>query len=294
MIESIAHLSIPVLILSTCAYLLVQRSAVILIGMAYAKSQRGQSQVIYKVPLVKNQFVRELKQSHWTFVFDSLVFAALIHFALISTAAESTGKMVLTVAAHFIFFELYFYLTHRALHTKAFYWIHRAHHVAHVAQPITSASFSFLERVILFTGFMFPFVVITAIFGSTSLIAIAICLLINDVFNIFGHLNIEFYPKILGTSFMRNILNSPTGHAMHHARFDGNYGLISSFFDVIFKTRFKDNKQVFMSTNTGTPMTSLHQNFLTKSKPKPLEAQTEPTEAQTELKEAQTELKEAS
>ena len=279
MIESISHLSIPALILGTCAYLLVQRSALTLIGMAYAKSQRGQSQVIYKVPLAKNQFVRELKQSHWTFIFDSLVFAALIHFALVSTAAESTGKMVLTVTAQFIFFEVYFYLTHRALHTKAFYWIHRAHHIAHVSQPITSASFSFLERVILFSGFIFPFVVITAIFGSTSLPTIAICLLINDVFNVFGHLNIEFYPKILGTSFIRNILNSPTGHAMHHARFDGNYGLISPIVDVIFRTRFKDNEQVFVSTNTGTPMTSLHQNFLTKSKPKP-------TEVQTELKEA--------
>ena len=60
--------------------------------------------------------------------------------------------LVLTFAVMFVWFEIWFYVTHRLMHTRALYFIHKQHHVAKVTDPLAALSFSLAERAILITG----------------------------------------------------------------------------------------------------------------------------------------------
>jgi sterol desaturase/sphingolipid hydroxylase (fatty acid hydroxylase superfamily) len=56
------------------------------------------------------------------------------------------------------------------------------------------------------------------------------------VYNVYGHLGYEIYPRWLVNSRLGRWLNTSTNHNMHHQYFKGNYGLYFRFWDEAFGT----------------------------------------------------------
>ncbi len=201
----------------------------------FAKSKR-----VFKIDYSPAQLRSELQSSLITVCIDSVLFATLIYHQPHQT---NPGNLGMTFLISFIWFEIWFYATHRLFHTKALFFIHKQHHVAKVTSPLTAMSFSVLERLILVSGGMGGLMIFSSWIPLANL-GVALYLTINYFLNLLAHLNIEIIPpRILNFSIGR-ALNTPTYHALHHARNKGHYGLFTPCLDWIFDTRFSDYRQI--------------------------------------------------
>src|SRR5262245_28182885 len=104
---------------------------------------------VYDVAVHAGQFRRELKRS-WIQLIHPVLLFLFCRFGLLRID-ETIGSFALTLGLCFISAEIWHYVSHRAMHTKALLFIHRPHHEAHVCTPASALSFSLLEKVI-FTG----------------------------------------------------------------------------------------------------------------------------------------------
>lgn len=57
------------------------------------------------------------------------------------------------------------------------------------------------------------------------------------------------------------IINTPTYHALHHARYKGHYGLFTPYLDMMFGTYFKDYEIVHWHLSNGHGLKTLGQRF---------------------------------
>lgn len=228
--------------------------SLIVVGAAFAwynASSFAQRRRVYRLAYAEGQIGSELKAALMVIAFDALVFSTVRHFGLTRYAQESSALLFAgTFLLVFLFTELWFYVTHRALHHKALFWIHRQHHTAKVTDPLTSLSFSILERAILIGGVLaFAALVSLAIpLSMGGLIAVGLS---NYVLNVLGHSNVEFVPERFARSRIGRVFITPSYHAMHHARFRGHYGLFTTILDRCFATRFEDYEQVYDRARAG-------------------------------------------
>jgi sterol desaturase/sphingolipid hydroxylase (fatty acid hydroxylase superfamily) len=140
-----------------------------------------------------------------------------------------------------LFYDTYFYWTHRWMHhPKIYSWVHKTHHKSTDPSPLTIFSFHPLENIIEFI----PFLMIPML--------IPICwpiFFIWQIFdlmnNLFAHLGYEIYFKNWNQIPFFKFKTTSTHHNMHHEKFNGNYGLYFTFWDKIMKTEFKDYNDRF-------------------------------------------------
>ncbi|HWJ25042.1 MAG TPA: sterol desaturase family protein, partial [Flavisolibacter sp.] len=60
------------------------------------------------------------------------------------------------------------------------------------------------------------------------------------------------------------VFNTPTYHAMHHARYVKNYGLITSTLDRLFNTMWEDYDQVQSRAASEQPLNKLSERMVPK------------------------------
>jgi sterol desaturase/sphingolipid hydroxylase (fatty acid hydroxylase superfamily) len=65
-------------------------------------------------------------------------------------------------------------------------------------------------------------------------------LLFMTVYNVYGHLGYEIFPRWLVQSRLGRWLNTSINHNQHHKYFTGNYGLYLRFWDELFNTTHPD------------------------------------------------------
>jgi sterol desaturase/sphingolipid hydroxylase (fatty acid hydroxylase superfamily) len=65
------------------------------------------------------------------------------------------------------------------------------------------------------------------------------------VYNVYGHLGYELYPKGFNKHWLGRWINTSVNHNQHHQYFTGNYGLYFTFWDRIMGTIRKDYDQRF-------------------------------------------------
>ncbi len=201
---------------------------------AFARSRK-----VFRLSLADGQLRSELFAAIPILVLDAAAVTALVHAGLLTPAPATWSNVLVTFALMFVLFEIWFYVTHRAMHTRALFFIHRQHHVAKVTDPLTSLSFSLLERLVLLTGGLGAAIILSRTVGI-SIAGLAIYGLTNYALNVLGHSNVEVFPYWFARSRLGRWLVTPTYHALHHARYRGHYGLFTSVLDRAFGSVYAD------------------------------------------------------
>lgn len=141
----------------------------------------------------------------------------------------------------FIMHDTYFYFTHRLMHhKKLFKWFHLVHHQSTNPSPWAAYAFHPLEAIVEI-GIVVIFV-FTVPIHVTHLV---IFFLIMIVYNVYGHLGYELYPKGFSKSRVGKWINTSVNHNQHHQYFKGNYGLYFLFWDRVLGTIRKDYDERF-------------------------------------------------
>lgn len=136
----------------------------------------------------------------------------------------------------FLMHDTYFYFSHRLMHHKAlFKWFHLVHHKSTNPSPWAAYAFHPLEAVVE-VGIVIIFLFTIPIHKSHLLIFF----LMMIIYNVYGHLGYELYPKDFNKSFIGRWINTSVNHNQHHQYFTGNYGLYFLFWDRIFGTVRED------------------------------------------------------
>lgn len=164
---------------------------------------------------------------------------------------RSATYYLLSFPLMFIIHDTYFYWIHRFMHIPFFFkHIHLVHHRSTNPTPWTSYSFHVVEA-ILEAGIL-PLIAFTLPVHRSALI---LFFLLQFIYNVYGHLGYELYPKGFHKTWIGKWINTSTAHNMHHKYFNGNYGLYFLFWDRIMGTLddrydvFFDNRSVENSTS---------------------------------------------
>jgi len=140
-----------------------------------------------------------------------------------------------------IIHDTYFYWTHRIMHHKSIFKIfHLVHHQSTNPSPWAAYAFHPLEAIVengIFIVFAFSFPL-----HKTN---IPIFFLFSILYNVYGHLGWELYPKGFSKSIVGKWVNTSVCHNQHHKYFKGNYGLYLLFWDRIMGTLRNDYDVVF-------------------------------------------------
>jgi sterol desaturase/sphingolipid hydroxylase (fatty acid hydroxylase superfamily) len=142
------------------------------------------------------------------------------------------------------------------MHTRPLLFIHREHHRSHVIGPWSAASFSLLEKFIFSLGILGGLALVSLLHPLSAFGILAYYVLYFYT-NALGHANVE----IRGAAYYRGIwghlFNTPTYHALHHARYVKNYGLMTPWLDRLFGTAWFDVAAVQARVASGRPLTRL-------------------------------------
>ncbi len=137
------------------------------------------------------------------------------------------GYWGLSVFLMLILHDTYFYWMHRLIHQPTLYKrIHLVHHKSTNPSPWAAYAFHPLEGV-LEAAVVFPIVLFIPFHFS----ALLTFLMIMIIYNVYGHLGFELYPKRFSNHPIGKWLNTSVNHNQHHKHFNGNYGLYFLFWD---------------------------------------------------------------
>lgn len=196
-----------------------------------------------------SDYVREMGYSVLTICIFSLV--SVVLFKHPRVAPHTTRYYSIEAYGWFYYFlafpimivmhDTYFYFTHRLMHHRVlFRWFHLVHHTSTNPSPWAAYAFHPLEAVVevgIVVLFMF-----TIPIHKTHLL---IFFLIMIIYNVYGHLGYELYPKGFSRSAVGKWINTSVNHNQHHQYFTGNYGLYFLFWDRVFGTVRADYDQRF-------------------------------------------------
>ena len=137
--------------------------------------------------------------------------------------------------------DTYFYWIHRLMHTDFLYrHIHRTHHASTNPSPWTAYAFHPLEA-ILEAGIL-PIAAFTL---PIHFSVIVIFFIFQVIYNVYGHLGFELYPRGFAKTTLGRYVNTSVAHNLHHSHFNGNYGLYLLVWDRLMGTIRTDYQQVY-------------------------------------------------
>jgi Delta7-sterol 5-desaturase len=181
-----------------------------------------------------NDYVREIGYSMSTAVIFAVigfaVFAtpfAKFTFTYYQISEYGTAYLIFSIFLIILVHDTYFYWTHRWMHRQSIYKVvHRVHHLSTNPSPWAAMAFHPTEAVI--EGMFIP---IVACMFPIHPLAIGIFLLFLMIYNVYGHLGYELYPKGFSRSTIGKWVNTSVNHNQHHEYFKGNYGLYFLWWD---------------------------------------------------------------
>ncbi len=208
-----------------------------------------------------SDYLREMFYSFLTICIFSLV--SLILFSHPKVAPHTTRYLdihqygwayyFLAYPLMFVMHDTYFYFTHRLMHhKKLFKWFHLVHHQSVNPSPWAAYAFHPLEAVVE-AGIVVVFMFTIPMHRSHLLIFF----LMMIVYNVYGHLGYELYPKGFSKGAVGKWINTSINHNQHHQYFKGNYGLYFLFWDRIFGTIRADYDEKFEEVKSRVPETEI-------------------------------------
>lgn len=137
--------------------------------------------------------------------------------------------------------DTYFYWMHRLMHHPGLFKIvHLVHHKSTNPSPFAAYAFHPLEAIVE-AGIFLVFVFIMPV----HLYHLLFFFLFMIIYNIYGHLGWELYPKGFSKHRVGKWINTSVNHNMHHQYFKGNYGLYFLFWDRLMGTIRPDYDERF-------------------------------------------------
>jgi sterol desaturase/sphingolipid hydroxylase (fatty acid hydroxylase superfamily) len=213
---------------------------------------------VYAVPVDAAQLRRErLNALHTTPIHPAVLAIAVLSGGL-RLSADSLLAVAGTFALTFVWTEVYHYWLHRAMHVKSLHFTHREHHRSRITNAWTSISFSVWEEFLFAVG-VAVFLAAVSRWVPLSLVGVVIYYLVYFSTNTVGHANIEFNAPGYGTTFLGKLFTSSGYHAMHHARYINNYGLLTRVMDRLCNTEWPDSDAVQTRAARGQPLGSLRE-----------------------------------
>jgi ferredoxin-NADP reductase len=205
-----------------------------------------------KVQLVKragwDQIKTEIINS-----FGTTFVGTLISVTILSLYAQGSIKFYTDInmygglwyiAFSFVFLlffgDAWFYFFHRLMHhPKVYKYVHAVHHQSLDTNPFTVSSFHIIESAIL-GSWIIPVAFVMPIYVPM----LGVMQFVGLANNIKSHLGYEIYPLWFQKTWLKYLISS-THHNIHHTRYNGNYGLMFTFWDSLLGTEFKDTNTVF-------------------------------------------------
>lgn len=137
--------------------------------------------------------------------------------------------------------DTYFYWAHRLMHhPRIFKYVHLVHHQSTNPSPWAAYSFSPLEAIV--EAGIVPILLFTL---PITIYHLSLFFLFMIVYNVYGHLGWELYPKWFSRHWVGKWVNTSVNHNQHHQYFKGNYGLYFLFWDRIMGTIRPDYEKQF-------------------------------------------------
>ena len=226
-------------------------------------AKRKGAKKVYDLEVDDKQLKREFKNAAYTTPFHAIILSAS-YFGQLLVPIETATTIFYTFVITFVWTEIWHYFSHRAMHTRALLFIHLEHHRSMTTGPWTAVSFSILEKVIFSLGIVLPIALLSQ-FIPISFIGLCLYYLFYFVTNVIGHANVEIRKSGYTKRWMGKVINTPSYHAMHHARFVKNYGLITSVLDRAFNTRWEDYDEVHERVSSSLPLKNYRDKYITKS-----------------------------
>jgi lathosterol oxidase len=153
-------------------------------------------------------------------------------FYYLNIADHGWVYLILAFPLMLLIHDTYFYWMHRLLHhPRLFKWFHLVHHRSSNPSPWAAYAFHPLEAVmesLVFVIFLFTIPI--------HPIHLTLFFIFSLVYNVYGHLGFELYPKGFNRHWLGKWLNTSVSHNMHHQYFKGNYGLYFTIWDRLMKT----------------------------------------------------------
>ncbi len=201
------------------------------------------------------QVAREIAHSLRSIAIFGLVTCLVVYAAYsgwtrlyLDVRAYGWGWFVASIGVMIVIHDAYFYWTHRLMHQRWLYpWLHRTHHLS--TSPTPWAAYAFSPGEALVQAGIGPLLVFTlpihpAAFGLFMAWQLA--------FNVMGHCGYEIFPRWFLQRRIGYILNCVTHHALHHEKFQANYGLYFNLWDRLMHTNHPDYADRF---ELATPAT---------------------------------------
>ncbi len=186
--------------------------------------------------------VWDKKQTLRSILTDGLMVAIVL--ALVSSGAVefsytmSTDQILPSIFAFVALLfaqDLYFYVTHYALHLPPLYRrVHALHHRSTNPTPWTSFSVHFVEG---FTELMF-YPLVFMLF-KLNVYVVLLYVFVTTAINLFGHAGFRLEKFALGRVPGFSWVALCAFHNRHHQSFTGNYSLYFRIWDKVFGTEFK-------------------------------------------------------
>jgi len=204
----------------------------------------------------RKDYLREIKfslisMSIFVLVAWVMLRSSVSQFTLRYDLIEAYGwdYWLLSIILMIFIHDTYFYWTHRVMHhPKIYRQIHAIHHKSRNPSPWAAFAFHPIEGVIT-AGVIVPISLLIPFHFS----ALMVFLLFMMIYNAYGHLGYELYPKNFNKTIIGKWINTSVSHNQHHQKFNGNYGLYFLFWDRWMGTLRNDYDADFNEINLKKP-----------------------------------------
>ena len=151
----------------------------------------------------------------------------------------------LSILMMILLHDTYFYFTHRLMHHPSiFKYFHLTHHKSTNPSPWAAYAFHPLEGIIE-ASVIYPIVFLIPYHPS----AIITFLMFMMIYNVYGHLGFEIFPKAFNKNPIGKWFNTSVNHNQHHEHFNGNYGLYFLFWDRLLGTLREDYDEAYKAVD---------------------------------------------
>lgn len=225
-----------------------------------ADSPHGRSRRVFNVAIEDPNQARREFRSPWLLTTDAIALAILMALGWIKIGPDRVANVLLTAAFLFVWIEIWFYFSHRAMHASNYLWrFHNHHHLSVVLRPMSAASFSIVEKAFFYTTAWVGSLLVLSWWMPISLLGVALYYTIYYISSSGAHSNTELLPAFMHKLpfGLGRILGSSTAHALHHVRYRGNYGFLTSVLDRIFGTYIPSTDELFQRAIAGDGPTVL-------------------------------------